>query len=419
MHSRKTLEGLLIDTWWFGLTHRLSRRDFFDLAELRVRQGFNAVQLVVGVPPEVAPTHPDAASEVGVAWDLERRINEDYLELARDRIQRLNQLGLRVIVYGAWGMQIDWTDTAFMRRWWGRLVERLDDLNVVYCLTGESDLWAETPDLLLPDRSTDDLERIRKHGLLGEMWRRVGRKASRLGARLNPAKCNARERRRQSWGTVLADLAERTQHPIIVHTSGQTHSHSAVTHPDLLGAATAQTGHDYSARPHLWQLPQRLLTSPDDRYINLEPWYEGIRESFGPEDQLFAYWVSMLSGACSHAYGAQGIWNVGDGRFLAHWGQQTFDEACWLVAPDLLGESHRFFLDSLGYDPQARSVVETDGDELLWVSRQGARGTLTFYPDTSRLAKIPRGEYLLPLESARAYRAPDAGPVVLWRTSHN
>ncbi|MGF1545739.1 MAG: DUF4038 domain-containing protein [Thiotrichales bacterium] len=416
MHSRKSLEGLLIDTWWFGLTHRMNRRDFVDLAELRVRQGFNAVQLVVGVPPEVAPNHPEAASEVGVAWNLERRINDEYLELARSRIQRLNQLGLRVIVYGAWGMQIDWTDAAFMRQWWERLVGRLDDLNVVYCLTGESDLWAETPNLLLPDRSTDDLQRTLHSGVLGALWRSVGRKSARLIARLHPAVCGgARERRRQAWGSVLTALASRTRRPIIVHTSGRTNSHAAVAHQELLSAVTTQTGHDYTARPRIWQSPLRLLKSPEDRYINLEPWYEGIRESFGPEDQLFAYWVSMLSGACSHAYGAQGIWNVGDGRFLAHWGRQTFDEACWLETPDLLGESHRFFIETLGYDPHAQTLIESDADELLWVSRHGARGTLTFYPNVARILKVPRGEYLLPLHAARSYVPPPDGPLVLWR----
>ncbi len=59
--------NLLCDTWWYGLTSRWTKEQMLSLAKLRVSQGFNAVQLVVGIPPEVGPEHPSAASEVGPA----------------------------------------------------------------------------------------------------------------------------------------------------------------------------------------------------------------------------------------------------------------------------------------------------------------------------------------------------------------
>lgn len=46
------IAGFLADTWWFGLSKRFSERSFKDLAALRADQGFSAIQLVVGVPPE-------------------------------------------------------------------------------------------------------------------------------------------------------------------------------------------------------------------------------------------------------------------------------------------------------------------------------------------------------------------------------
>jgi hypothetical protein len=56
----------------------------------------------------------------------------------------------------------------------------------------------------------------------------------------------------------------------------------------LLAANTAQTGHDINARNRLWRLPLALLK--DDRthrgFINLEPWYEGIKDQFWAADQI-------------------------------------------------------------------------------------------------------------------------------------
>jgi len=150
-----TLPPFLADTWWFALTRRWSCEDLLGMARLRVEQGFDTVQVVVGVPPEVGPEHPSAESEAGFPWTLRGELNTDYLALAAERIAALNDLGLRVVVYGAWGHQIRWLGTAGMAAWWRALVEHLDGLDVIWCLTGEADLWLGTEGLLLPDRCTD------------------------------------------------------------------------------------------------------------------------------------------------------------------------------------------------------------------------------------------------------------------------
>ena len=51
------LNGFLADTWWFALTRRLPDEAFAALVEKRVKQGFTAVQLVVG-PWPVSLTRP-------------------------------------------------------------------------------------------------------------------------------------------------------------------------------------------------------------------------------------------------------------------------------------------------------------------------------------------------------------------------
>ena len=135
------LSGLLADTWWFGLTSRLSDSDFKMLAARRAAQGFSAIQLVVGIPPEVGPANENAESPVGFPWTLDGQLNEAYLQFARDRILHLNTLGLTTVVYGAWGHQIAWLGQEMMSAWWHKIIETLDDLKVIYCLCGESNLW--------------------------------------------------------------------------------------------------------------------------------------------------------------------------------------------------------------------------------------------------------------------------------------
>lgn len=414
---RANIEGLLIDTWWFGLTHRLDEPTFLAFARQRVAEGFNAIQLVVGVPPEVAPAHPDAASECGVAWTLKGQINQDYLQLARRRIGQLNDMGLTVVVYGAWGMQIDWMGVAFMRRWWQMLVDTLDDLDVVYCLTGEVDLWIAMPKLLLPNRSTDDLRGTtppKANGLRRNLERLAGR-AMRFKTRL--FKPDAEAHRRRVWGEVLISLSAATQRPILVHPSGLpgAYSHGLIEHSELLAAVTVQTGHGQDSRPLHWQLPLKYLHTEEYRFINLEPWYEGILDNFWAEDQLYAYWCSMLAGACSFAYGAHGVWNVGDGQFLAHWGAQTLAQARALKTPALLGRSHALWLQTLGYDPLARTEYEARGDELLSISRSSTRGCLSFYPDVAACSVESRGELYDPMRGEKLDSLPTEGALLVWQ----
>jgi len=152
--SEQKIPNFLCDTWWFGVSKRMSSEKFEELAEIRAKQGFTAVQMVVGIPPEVGSTNLNAESPAGSAWSIDGEINQRYLVHARKRVQTLNSLGLIGIIYGAWGYQIEWLGVEGMKRWWEAIVKSVDDLNVIYCLTGESDLWVGEEDKLLPDRAT-------------------------------------------------------------------------------------------------------------------------------------------------------------------------------------------------------------------------------------------------------------------------
>lgn len=428
MTSITSIDSLLIDTWWFGVTSRLSEEAFIALAKQRKSEGFDAIQLVVGIPPEVAPLHPAAASEAGPAWTLKKptgvTINEAYIDLAITRVTQLNQAGLTAIIYGGWGMQIDWTGVPFMLRWWEKLIKAFDGLDVIYCVTGEVDLWTSMPNILLPDKSTDDLRGPRpgkKHSLR-RVAEKIAAKAFRLKARIfNP---DVETKRKERWGEVLRHMSELTERPIIVHPGGRpgTFSTELIQHADLLAAITVQTGHSQAVRNSIWELPIQLISGPDDRFINLEPWYEGIREDFWTEDQLFAYWCSVLAGACSHAYGAHGIWNVGDGQFLAHWGKQSFDEAIALKTPALLGQSHAFWKRTQGFAPEARTTVESHEGRLLAISRENNQGRLSYIPNIQDHDVPTLNQKIIlfdPLKGQECAEPPPSGPVVIWEVTDN
>ena len=409
--SKDCIVGFLADTWWFGLSCRLSELGFRQLATLRRSQGFSAIQLVVGIPPEVGPENINAQSPVGFPWTLAGDVNAKYLALAQDRIQFLNGLGFVVIVYGAWGHQIEWLGEVGMTAWWLNIIRYLDSLNVIFCLCGESNLWVGEASKLLPDRSTYNLVENRVFPKLPLHMKPALAKVRRhLKQRLYKPQL---EQRRKVWSSVLETISQKTNRPIIVHPTPDETGYEAVCNPELLSANTVQTGHTASARNRLWQLPLAHRNRyPHVGFINLEPWYEGICDQFGTEDQLFAYWATMLAGAISYCYGAHGIWNVGDGKFLAHWGKQTFDQALALDTPRLLGLSHQQYL-AWG-DFQGTVFYQTAGAELITLSRKQGSKMIQFLPDVARFKGVPRGKIWLPLQGAFASQVPARGPVVVF-----
>ena len=412
-YKNSNFVNFLADTWWFGISKRLSEKDFQDLAALRAEQGFSAVQLVVGVPPEVGPENENAKSAVGFPWTLDGHFNQEYLKLARERIQYLNDLGFVVIVYGAWGHQIEWLGKERMTAWWFRIIETLDALDVIYCLCGESNLWVDEESKLLPAKSTDDLVtsqvvlpllHSRIKGLLRKAARRLKRQLHK----------HQFEKRRDAWSFVLERISQRTNKSIIVHPICDETGYEAVSNPEFLSTNTVHTGHDARARNRLWQLPLTLLKNDHTHtgYINLEPWYEGIRNQFWAEDQMFSYWVTMLAGAMSYCYGAHGIWNVGDGKFLAHWGKQTFAQALALDTPGLLGLSHEQYL--LWSDPRGETFYRTEGKELITIGREAGEKVIQFFPDVARVNHVPTGKIWLPLQGIFAEALPPEGQVVVF-----
>ena len=410
--KRPIFERFLCDTWWYGLTQRVDNKKLEELAKLRVQQGFTTVQMVVGIPPEVGPENPNASSKVGPAWNLRGEFNQGYLQYSRDRVQHLNSLGLSTILYGAWGQQIEWLGEKRMKDWWSEIVKNFDDLDVMYCLSGESDIWVGEEKRLLPDRSTDELNTFR---LMPFLHPRLVYMGKRLINMVNQSLNEGRKaERRNKWSRVLTHVSSLTDKPIFIHVLPNITSKEAVNNPKLLDAITVQTGHSDTTRRLLWELPlESVRQNPDKPFINLEPWYEGITGRFKTEDQLYAYWASMMAGAYAYCYGAHGVWNAGDGKFLAHWGKQTLGEAMKLKTPQLIGASHKLFIES-GFAGYSQVEVEEKDGELVKISRSNNKGAMvTYIPDTSLVDELPEGNIFLPLRGELVKTSPRVGQVVI------
>lgn len=411
-HEHPTFDRFLCDTWWYGLTQRVDDKKFEELAKLRAQQGFTTVQMVVGVPPEIGPENSSASSKAGPAWRLDGEFNQDYLKHSRDRVGYLNSLGLSAILYGAWGQQIEWLGEKKMKNWWSEIIKNFNDLNVMYCLTGESDIWVGEEKKLLPNKSTGELNTVRLMPFLHPRVVYMGKRLiNMISQSLNEDK---KIERRDKWSRVLAHVSSMTEKPIFIHVLPNMTSEEAVNNPKLLDAITVQTGHSETIRNLLWKLPLESTRGYQSKpFINLEPWYEGITGRFKTEDQLYAYWVSMMAGAYAYCYGAHGIWNAGDGKFLAHWGKQTMSEAMKLKTPHLLGVSHKLFLDS-NFANYSKVEIEEKNGELVKITRANAGGSsVSYIPNVSLIEELPEGDVFLPLKGKFVKSFTGIGQVVI------
>lgn len=388
------------------MTARLTDEQFGRLTSLRVSQGFSAAQVVIGIPPETTPDDPNAASPVGPAWTWSGEFNQHYLEFSRKRIQYMNQTGLSAIIYGAWGHHINWIGTSRMIDWWQSLIKSTHNLDVVYCLTGESahnlgffDSFASKVKSPMVFKFG---EKARRSKSLRRLFHNVYQNS------------NAKKNRRRHWSEVLEQVAGVTDKPVFIHPSPPDTGFVCVENPHLLAINTVQTGHSYSTRSAIYRLPLAHAETRDlmgRGFVNLEPWYEGIMGQFHASDQLYAYWASMLAGASGYCYGAQGIWNAGDGKFLNHWGEQTFEQALELDTPRLIGLSHQLLRPYLW--ESAETTVLEQNSELICIRRDYPQVSFSYFPEVSKAEGLPTGKVWLPMAGGFTDQVPARGQVVI------
>ena len=393
------LPHFLADTWWYAITKRVSDEAFIKLVELRERQGFTAAQLVVGIPPEIGYDNENAKSVAGSAWDKNGNINHEYLEYAKKRIKIMNEHHLTAVIYGAWGQQIDWMGEKFMCKWWDEIIKEMDDLDVIYCVTGEVDLFIDPDNALrlLPNKTSSDIEYI---------YRDLDNEAE------------LKAERYRKWEYVLEHIRSITTKPVIIHPWIEARGESGYNFSKkryLLSANTFQTGHDEGDEDLLWK---RIYDSkkrfPGIPAINLEPCYEGIKDTFYTDAQIMALWMSISAGAYAICYGAHGIWNASDGTFLAQWGGQTFEEALKLKSPELLGKTYQMILKE-GILDWEQVEAKTENEKLISMTRISDDGRKIIYiPQIEKFKNPPEGRYFDILKAEFSDAVPQKGQAVIF-----
>jgi hypothetical protein len=130
------------DTWWMGLCHRLHWPDEFKrLTADRKAKGFNVIQIVAGLYPDMPPFDPRGANESGFPWEKDySRIRPEYFDAADNRIEYLVDEGFTPCIVGAWGYFIRFMGVERAKQQWRYLVARYGALPVVWCVAGEANL---------------------------------------------------------------------------------------------------------------------------------------------------------------------------------------------------------------------------------------------------------------------------------------
>jgi len=324
------------DTWWMALCRRLGwPGDFQRLTADRVAKGFNVIQLVAGLFPDMAAFDPRGDNEAGWPWEADfARINPAWFDHADLKIDWLVSRGLTPCILGSWGYYLPWMGVERLKQHWRYLVARWGAYPVVWCLAGEVMMGY----YLSEDRERDS--RLQREG-----FTEIARYLRDVDPYRRP---------------VGAHPTQRGRHQIEDDT--------------LLDFEMLQTGHgDRASLPGTVRLvTEARAEDPPMPVINSEVCYEGIMETCREEVVRLMFWASLLSGACGFTYGANGIWQVNEeGRPFgpsphgSSWGDTPWWQAAQLPGSGQLGLARKLLerSDWWRLEPHPEWLVEHAGNE--------------------------------------------------------
>jgi hypothetical protein len=296
------------DTWWMGLCHRLEwPEEFQQLAADRKAKGFNVIQIVAGLYPDMFPFDPRGANEAGFPWETNYTgICPRYFDQADQRLGYLVEQGFTPCIVGAWGYFMPWMGLEKMKAHWRYLIARYGAWPVVWCAAGEAGLpW------YLANGSPGD-ERQQVHD-----WTEVLRYI----------------RATDPWHRPL------TLHPMATSRHG-------TDDPALLDFDMLQTPHGrQEAVPvAVNAVRQSYAASPMMPVIDGEASYEMLHDSLPTEWTRRMFWVCLMNGAAGHTYGANGIWQCnrpgqphGNSPHGGNWGDLPWNQAMLLPGSQQVG----------------------------------------------------------------------------------
>jgi hypothetical protein len=321
------------DTWWMGLCRRLHfPADVQTLAADRKQKGFNVIQLVAGLYPDMHPFDPRGANETGYPWETNySRIRPEYFDAADQRLRYLIDQGFTPCIVGAWGYFLPWMGVEKTKQHWRELIARYGSWPVVWCTAGEANL----PWYLAKGFPYDDRDLV--HG-----WTEVTRYI----------------RATDPFHRLL------TIHPTGL---GKLNARWAIDDAALIDFDMLQTPHGQSdaVGPTIAAFQHAYQLLPAMPVLNGEASYEMLNGQIGSEWPRAMFWLCMINGAPGHTYGANGIWQVnrreqphGASPHGGNYGTIPWDEAMNLPGSKQIGFARKF-LESYSWErcvPQSETV---------------------------------------------------------------
>jgi hypothetical protein len=129
------------ETWYSGLSTRLSWEGFQKLAADRKAKGFTVIEVCAGLSAsneELAPVDPPFRNEGGPVWDPEfKQINPKYFDYADRRIQHLIDAGMAPAIIGGWRQVLSKMGVAKMKQHWRYIIARYGAYPVFWIGGGE------------------------------------------------------------------------------------------------------------------------------------------------------------------------------------------------------------------------------------------------------------------------------------------
>ena len=312
-HTDRTPFFYLADTWWMGFTKRIHFPDeFVALTADRVEKGFNVVQIVAGLYPDMDAFDERGMNDAGFAWNKDfTEINAAYFDDAEQRLFHLIEQGITPCIVGSWGYYCNMAPPEAIRRHWDHLIARWSAYPVIWCIAGEA-----TMPYYLTSPGAPQVEDMRGY------WTQMGHYI----------------KENDPFDNLM------TVHPT-------QRGHEQVDDESLLGFNMLQTGHrgPFSLLNSIQEV-QECLPLNNLPILIAEACYEGICGSSGADTQRYLLLASVLTGCCGFGYGAQGLWQMsakhepyGVSPHGASWGDGYWDDVYKLLGSTHVGYIKRFF----------------------------------------------------------------------------
>jgi Protein of unknown function (DUF4038)/Domain of unknown function (DUF5060) len=292
-HADGTPFYWLGDTWWMGLSGRLSWNDFQTLVADRKAKGFTVAQMAAGLVPfeEVCPQDPGCGNEGGAVWEPGfARINPGYFDAADRRIQLLIDAGIVPEIEGAYNTYLSQMGAPKMKKHWRYLIARYGAYPIV---------WNLSDDLTDPPASIASRVSQAYPGEVTPGWTEIARYVRATDPYHHPLTVN--------------EDAQPFDFPL----QEETLTEFDQLQPAHLGAP--------SLANEVMQLNKRYarvdLTKP---VVVGEIGYELIYGEHRDDFQRMAFWLAMLNGAAGYTYGAAPTYEVNNPSKPLHRRQYTF-----------------------------------------------------------------------------------------------